>query len=172
MNFDRMPVPLAAARRLQQMILSGEIAPDERLPSQRVLSERLGVSRASLREALLTLETLGLVRTLPARGTFVVGAERAASGAPEAWRFAEDFALSEVFQSRLLIEVEIARLAAPVFSQAQVDLLNRYNADFESHWRDGDLVRMPRRISPFTRESSQPAPIGCCRGSTRTSGRF
>ena len=70
-DFGKLPVTEVVTRRIQEMIRSGEFPPDAKLPSQRILSERLGVSRASLREALLTLETLGLIRTLPARGTFV-----------------------------------------------------------------------------------------------------
>ena len=49
------PLPQVLARRLQAMILKGELAAGSRLPSQRVLSSRYAVSRASLREALLEL---------------------------------------------------------------------------------------------------------------------
>ena len=83
----KLPVGQAIARQLQEMIRSGELKPGEKLPSQRVLSERLKVSRPSLREALLTLETLGLVRTLPARGTFVVDPDAEGDGAPSIWRY-------------------------------------------------------------------------------------
>ena len=92
---------------------AGELSKDEKIPSQRILSEQLQVSRASLREALLTLETLGLVRTLPARGTFVTGTEVSTDAGQQSWRFDGQFTISDVFQSRLLIETELCRLAAP-----------------------------------------------------------
>lgn len=138
--FDRTPVPQTIARTLQEMIRTGELAPDQKIPSQRALSERLKVSRASLREALLTLETLGLVRTLPARGTFVTGpATRPQKGAT-AWRYGSDVSLREVFQSRLLIEAELCRLAASSISPDQVAALHAVSRDFERTWNEGDLL--------------------------------
>lgn len=85
-DFGKLPVTQVVTRRIQEMIRSGEFPRDTKLPSQRILAERLGVSRASLREALLTLETLGLVRTLPARGTFVSGEQTGAPKAGQNWR--------------------------------------------------------------------------------------
>lgn len=108
--WDKGPVTQTIARRLQEMIRSGELKAGERLPSQRALSEQLNVSRPSLREALLTLETLGLVQTLPARGTFVM--DPATRPAQTTWRYDDAHDLREVFQTRLLIEGELARLAA------------------------------------------------------------
>lgn len=51
------------------MILDGSLGPGQKIPSQRELAVRLKLSRASLREALLTLEAIGLIVTQP-------GAER------------------------------------------------------------------------------------------------
>lgn len=76
-------IPSSVAQALQQGILSGAYPSGSRLPPQRELAESLGVSRASLREALTVLETLGLVDILPSRGVVVrgpqVGAERASA---------------------------------------------------------------------------------------------
>ena len=47
--FTRIPVPQGVARKLQTMILDGELKTGEKIPSQRELSEKFGVSRASLR---------------------------------------------------------------------------------------------------------------------------
>ncbi len=57
---------------LQESILNGELKPGDPLPEIR-LSEELGVSRTPVREALRKLELEGLVKTIPNRGTFVVG---------------------------------------------------------------------------------------------------
>jgi phosphonate utilization transcriptional regulator len=55
---------------LERMILSGELAPGERL-TEVALAARLGVSRGPLREAFRMLEEAGLVRTEKNRGVFV-----------------------------------------------------------------------------------------------------
>ncbi|WP_435747736.1 GntR family transcriptional regulator [Nocardioides sp. SYSU DS0663] len=56
---------------LRRLILSGEVAPGERL-SELSISERLGVSRLPVREAFRRLEAEGLLESLPRRGVRVV----------------------------------------------------------------------------------------------------
>lgn len=138
--FDRTPVTQTIARTLQEMIRTGELKADEKMPSQRVLSERLKVSRASLREALLTLETLGLVRTLPARGTFVLGPGSRIPNGPTSWRYDKDYAIADVFQTRSMIEGELCRLATPRIGPDEIAALDAANDEFERAWRGRDLV--------------------------------
>ncbi len=57
--------------QLCQLIRQGQIGPGDRLPPERDLAEQLGVSRASLREALRTLEVAGLVESRHGGGTYV-----------------------------------------------------------------------------------------------------
>ncbi|HCP80172.1 MAG TPA: GntR family transcriptional regulator [Octadecabacter sp.] len=58
-------------RQIEQLILRGILKPGERLPSERELSERLGVSRPSLREALSELQDSGLLTSRAGSGVFV-----------------------------------------------------------------------------------------------------
>lgn len=136
---NKVPLGQAIARKLQDMILSGELQPGEKIPSQRVLSEQLKVSRPSLREALLTLETLGLVRTLPARGTFVVDPKED-PGQPRTWRYDDTYNIRDVFQSRILIEAELCRLSAGTLDAATLDALESANQAFEDAWNNSDLM--------------------------------
>lgn len=136
--WDKRPVTQTIARRLQEMIRSGELKSGEQLPSQRVLSERLKISRPSLREALLTLETLGLVQTLPARGTFVL--DPASRSAQTVWRYDDAYDLRNVFQTRLLIEGELCRLAATAMTPEVLSALKQAAISFEDAWASGDLV--------------------------------
>lgn len=137
---EKAPVPQTITRRLQEMIRRGELKQNEKIPSQRVLSEQLKVSRASLREALLTLETLGLVRTFAARGTFVVGSETPPVNVESAWRFDQEYTIEEVFQSRSLIECELCRLAAACITPGEIAALRQAARDFEHAWRERDLI--------------------------------
>ncbi len=59
--------------QLKQLITSGQLKPGDRLPAERVLSERFGVGRSYIREAILKLEFYGLLRTNPQSGTYVSG---------------------------------------------------------------------------------------------------
>jgi GntR family transcriptional repressor for pyruvate dehydrogenase complex len=57
--------------QIKEMILEGKLHPKEKLPSERELSKKLGVSRASLREALNKLSAQGFIEQIPGEGTFV-----------------------------------------------------------------------------------------------------
>jgi GntR family transcriptional repressor for pyruvate dehydrogenase complex len=102
-----------AARVIRAWIDQGVYPVGSLLPSQRDLSEQLGISRTSLREALSTLQGLGLVVARPGKGMYVT--EAAVAGEmPDAWRFADSHALNDVYQLRYALEGFAARLAALV----------------------------------------------------------
>ncbi|WP_417720276.1 FadR/GntR family transcriptional regulator [Salipiger sp.] len=61
----------AVVRQIEQLILRGILRPGERLPAERELSERLGVSRPSLREAVAELQAGGLLESRAGSGIFV-----------------------------------------------------------------------------------------------------
>jgi len=136
--FARELLAPSVARHIQGMILSGELAIGRRIPGQREFAEQLGISRASLREALLTLETLGLVRTEPGRGTFV--SPRSANGSLSKWRYADTYRLEEVFQTRLTIESRIAELCAQVILPDDLARLSAATERMESAYAAGDLL--------------------------------
>jgi GntR family transcriptional repressor for pyruvate dehydrogenase complex len=70
---DRPRETIAAeiARRLLAYLLSGKISPGQRIPSERKLSEALGVGRSVVREALKSLTVLGLIEVRQGDGTFL-----------------------------------------------------------------------------------------------------
>ena len=61
----------AVTRQIEQLILRGILRPGERLPAERELSDRLGVSRPSLREAVADLQARGLLSTRASAGIYV-----------------------------------------------------------------------------------------------------
>ncbi|MBK5947505.1 GntR family transcriptional regulator [Rhodobacter veldkampii DSM 11550] len=61
----------AVVRQIEALILQGILRPGERLPSERDLSDRLGVSRPSLREAVAELQAAGLLTTRAGAGIYV-----------------------------------------------------------------------------------------------------
>ena len=133
------PLPQVVARRLQQMILDGELDEGDMIPSQRQLSEQFNVSRASLREALLMLETLGLVRTEPGRGSFVTARHPDQTTALK-WRYADSHSMRDVFETRHMLEGEIARSAAASIDVVSLSLLRKATDEMERFWDAGDLI--------------------------------
>ena len=71
MQLDHRSLRETVVEALRQLIIDGELAAGERLVEER-LAERLGVSRNPIREAIRTLESMGLVDVIPRRGAYVV----------------------------------------------------------------------------------------------------
>lgn len=135
-------LPQSVAREIQAMIQSGQLKAGEKIPSQREFSQKFGISRASLREALLTLETLGLLKTEAGRGTFVATIDGTAgqTGNMAPWRYSESYSVFDVFQTRILLEGEIARLSAGRLSQDQLDRMESATKTMEDCWANQDLL--------------------------------
>ncbi|WP_158291700.1 FadR/GntR family transcriptional regulator [Lampropedia puyangensis] len=104
-----------AAFTLQQRIMRGEYAAGEFLPPQRSLADELDISRASLREALSMLETLGLVQMLPGKGTRVHALNEAAPSLGRAFALPSQtlhLSNAHLMELRLVVEPAWAALAA------------------------------------------------------------
>jgi GntR family transcriptional repressor for pyruvate dehydrogenase complex len=137
------PVPREAAGRLERLIAEGRLRPGERLPSQRDLAERLGISRASLREALTALETRGLVSVQPGRGVFV------ARPSGPAWRFSDRFSPREVYEARCGLESFAAGLAADRMDEARLVELGGTVAALREAFGRRDIGAMAQADSAF-----------------------
>jgi len=64
-------VSTTAQRQVEQLILRGILRPGERLPSERDLAEKFGISRPTVREAIGILEEKGLLNTRPGSGIYI-----------------------------------------------------------------------------------------------------
>ena len=139
----RTSVVAKAVREIQEMIRSGRFAPGAGLPGQRELAAELGASRASLREALSILTTLGMVRVEPRRGTVVPEtAEPEEAQRPfddVQWRFGARYTPEEVYQFRVIAEGQAASLAAMHVSGEELGLLQRNQQVFKEATRQLEL---------------------------------
>src|SRR3954449_12493617 len=96
------------ADQLTMLITSGEFRKGERLPSERDLAVQLGVSRPSVREALIALEVEGKVDVRVGSGIYVARRRPAAAIDPDR----QGQGPFELLRARWLIEGEIAAEAA------------------------------------------------------------
>lgn len=108
------PISSAIARRLEQLILDGTLLPGKKIPSERQLSERLGVSRTILREALKELRGRGLIETRQGQGSVVTGlVPRQDTDSPLAYLFNDHpRTLYDLLEVRELLEGQAAYMAA------------------------------------------------------------
>ena len=98
--------PAQIADQVIEAIRAGRFASGDMLPSERELSARFGVGRPAVREALSALELSGILRSDRGRGTVVVGSAAQAA----MWNVV--VMPHTIFETRLVIEPELARLAA------------------------------------------------------------
>jgi GntR family transcriptional regulator, transcriptional repressor for pyruvate dehydrogenase complex len=109
-----MAVTDEAILRIKDMILTGELAPGDRLPPEKELSERLGLSRNSLREAVKALEVIRVLDVRRGDGTYVTSLEPRLL--LEAMSFVvdlhDDDSILELFAVRRILEPAAAALAA------------------------------------------------------------
>ncbi|MFD5214461.1 FadR/GntR family transcriptional regulator [Microbacterium sp. NPDC058345] len=109
-----MAVTDEAIDKIKAMIVSGELGPGDRLPPEKELSERLGLSRNSMREAVKALEVIRVLDVRRGDGTYVTSLE------PhlllEAISFVvdmhDDDSLLELFAVRRMLESQATGLAA------------------------------------------------------------
>ncbi len=95
---------------LTTLIASGELPADGRLPPERHLADRFGISRARLRQALDDLEEAGVVYRRQGRGTFAAPPTHDRSG--PLGRIAREVTPQDIMEVRLEIEPALAALAA------------------------------------------------------------
>jgi GntR family transcriptional regulator, transcriptional repressor for pyruvate dehydrogenase complex len=123
------------ADQIRGLIRSGEFPAGARLPPERDLAKQLGVSRPSVREALIALEVEGLVEVRIGSGIYVLAPNGgqptlAAEGDAPAGPF-------ELLRARYVIEAECAALAAKSAKRQQVEAIEQALFEMEREHSDG-----------------------------------
>ncbi|SLN02675.1 Transcriptional regulator, GntR family [Brachybacterium faecium] len=142
-----MPAPHAVTDRaihaIKQMIIDGDLAPADRLPPEKELAERIGVSRNSLREAV---KALSLIRVLDVRqgdGTYVTSL--APSLLVESLGFILDLhqgsGEEQILEVRRLLEPTAVEQACPHLDEADFARLEQLMVDLSEHSSVEELVQ-------------------------------
>jgi GntR family transcriptional repressor for pyruvate dehydrogenase complex len=99
--------------QVRDMIRQGKLKPGDRLPSERELAKRLGMSRASLRPGLRFLAAMGVLESRHGSGNYIADGPPALDSEPLRMLAAlHGFTPDEMFEARRLLEVGLAGLAA------------------------------------------------------------
>jgi GntR family transcriptional regulator, transcriptional repressor for pyruvate dehydrogenase complex len=114
-------------RKMVGQLIRGSWGEGEKIPSERELCQKLGVGRASLREALKALEIMGMIETRLGDGTYVCKRSEFFSR-PLLWAIASSSEADarELVEARTLIEVELAGLAAEHANAENVKEIGKY----------------------------------------------
>ena len=99
--------------KLRDLIEFKNLEPGDKLPSERMLAEKFGVSRSNLRDAIQKLEFYGILYSKPQSGTFIADIGRVAmSGMMEDILGLEEPDFKSLVETRILLELKTVRLAA------------------------------------------------------------
>ncbi|WP_166348469.1 FadR/GntR family transcriptional regulator [Phytoactinopolyspora limicola] len=137
-----MAVTDEAILRIKEMIVSGELAPGDRLPREADLAARLGLARNSLREAVRALALINILDVRQGDGTYVTSLE-----SPlllEALNFVVDFhsddSVLQFFEVRRIMEPAGAAMAAVRISDGELSQLRKLLDDIDPEAPVEDLV--------------------------------
>ncbi len=110
---DQISVQKTIISKIRDLINFKNLEPGDKLPSERMLSEKFGVSRSNIREAIQKLEFYGLLNSIPQSGTFVANiGVIAMNGMIEDILRLEDPDFKDLVETRILLELKTVRLAA------------------------------------------------------------
>lgn len=131
----------AVAKRLEDMIASGELPPGQQLPSEAVLAERFGVARSTIREAKKALAHIGLLDIHVGKGSFVQ------QSAVQRLDLARVFdrsrtSLAEIYEGRGILESAIAALAAERATPQDIRDMRLAQERLEDAVQAGDAIKV------------------------------
>ncbi|ARF59026.1 FadR/GntR family transcriptional regulator [Streptomyces gilvosporeus] len=130
------PSPLVeqATQRLRDQITGGHWPVGSKLPGETTLAKSLGVGRSTVREAVRALAGAGLVQPRQGAGVFVIATEPTEDWTARLRRAA----VADVYEARMTVEVQAARLAAERRTDADVTAMRAALEGRRAAWSGGD----------------------------------
>lgn len=126
--------------QIKELIRQGDLKPGDKLMSERELSDKLGVSRTSVREALSALSFLGVLESRHGEGTFISEVSEQLLIEPLALFMAMDREASlELLEVRKMMESFAAELAAIRADNEEIDKMRQALELMEQDFKQGIL---------------------------------
>ena len=127
---DRLYIKVA--EQLSKLVHDGTIKPGERFPAERDLAEKLGVSRPTIREAMIALELSGIIEIRTGSGIYVTKKKPSLDSADKG------VGPFEILEIRYIVESEACALAASRISDEQIEQLKAVLREMEEEEKQDD----------------------------------
>lgn len=116
---------------IRDLIISKNLEPGDKLPSERMLSEKFNVSRGNVRRAIQKLDFYGILNSIPQSGTFIanIGAI-ALNGMIDDILRLEDPDFKSLVETRILLELKTVKLASLRRTEEDLDLIKKSLASY------------------------------------------
>jgi len=149
---DRLYIKVA--QQLSKLIRDGKIKPGERFPAERDLASQLGVSRPTIREAMIALEISGIIEIRTGSGIYVTGKK------PTLYTIDRGVGPFEILEIRYIIEAEACALAAERITETQLAQLRTALREMEEEEKQEDATeKADWKFHSIIAEASQNSAI-------------
>jgi len=110
-------------QQIKLEIKNGNLKSGERLPSERELSDQLGVSRTSIREAVKALSFAGYLKVIQGKGTYILDTANKYNDVVDLFSKLSNYSLDCLMETRIMLESEFARIAALNANEDEISLI-------------------------------------------------
>ncbi|BDR72076.1 GntR family transcriptional regulator [Clostridium tetani] len=133
--------------QIKDMIYKGILKKGDKLPSERDMVEKLQVSRTSVREALRSLEIVGLIESRQGEGNFIKEDFEDGLIEPLSVMFMlQDSKSEEILELRKIIEVGTIKLAAKRITESELEELNELKEKLKTPNKEENLAEIDREF--------------------------
>ena len=134
---ERRSVSEQVAHRLLSMVKSGNLRPGDRLPTEQQMGIAFGISRPALREALKALSLMGILESRQGGRYSVTDLSPSRLIAPfNVMLSTNDFDVSEHFEARIVVDLELVRLCALRATPEQRERIMKHAVDGRAFFQD------------------------------------
>ena len=130
----------------ESKIIHGQLHKGDKLPTERALAEELGVSRATVREAMRAMDTMGIVCSIQGSGNYITDEpEKSVNRAMCALFALNDGTLDNLLQLRILLEVESFKDAVKYASDEELNTV-KLSADYNYDVNISEQMEFDRKF--------------------------
>jgi len=126
-EIKRISLTDSAVENIKEELKNGNYSSGDKLPTEAMLCDRLGVSRTTVREAIRVLQTQGYVEIRPGKGAFVASTDPSAN---KSWYDVEGAAFRDYMEVRMAIETLAVRLAVERATDESISSLEDIHRNF------------------------------------------
>lgn len=148
-SLSKAPVSEEAFEQIRQLIAGGQIKVGDQLPSEHQLGDMLGISRTTVRAALIALQTEGYIEIKRGKGAFVIDKSLFDQQRFLKWFLENKFKIKELMESRMAIESMAAFWAADRIEPGDLDRLSQLNTEIEIQIRNKNIKEIVRIDEQF-----------------------
>lgn len=142
----------AVTDRLREMISEGQLRPGDKLPPERDLCERLGIGRASLREALRSLEAAGVLELRKGRtgGAFITSGDvSAVSSGMRDLLYLQNMSFADLTEARIRVTRDVVELGIARLTPEDLAAMEANVAEAEALFAAGRLMDKTQKNIEF-----------------------